>query len=100
MNFINRQTLHFFSLKRSALLLTILLTCLLLVSVSQTWAQSSLGIGTSEVSLQPTGPFAHLILWINAEQKRFYLLMTTALKAMREDLSSTSGLSREATSMA
>lgn len=85
MNFINRQTLHFFSLKRSALLLTILLTCLLLISVSRTWAQSSLGIGTSEVSLQPTGPFAHLILWINAEQKRFYLMMTTALKAMRED---------------
>jgi ABC-type nickel/cobalt efflux system permease component RcnA len=85
MNFINRQTLHLFPVKRSALLLTILLTCLLLVSVSQTWAQSSLGIGASEVSLQPTGPFAHLILWINAEQKRFYLMMTTALKAMRED---------------
>lgn len=85
MNFINRQTLHFLSVKRSALLLTILLTSLLLVSVSQTWAQSSLGIGASEVSLQPTGPFAHLILWINAEQKRFYLMMTTALKAMRED---------------
>lgn len=85
MNFASKQTLHFSPLKRYALLLTILLTCLLLVLVSQTWAQSSIGIGANEVTLRPTGPFAHLILWINAEQKRFYLLMTSALKAMRED---------------
>lgn len=48
-------------------------------------AQSSIGIGTSEVAMQPTGPFAHLILWMNEQQRAFYLAMTGALKAMRDD---------------
>ncbi|PSH54523.1 delayed-early response protein/equilibrative nucleoside transporter [Phyllobacterium brassicacearum] len=48
-------------------------------------AQSSLGIGANEVAMQPTGPFAELILWINVQQRNFYLAMTHALKAMRED---------------
>lgn len=46
---------------------------------------SSLGIGSNEVTMQPTGPFAELILWINLQQRNFYLAMTHALKAMRED---------------
>ncbi|MGH6762444.1 MAG: nickel/cobalt transporter [Phyllobacterium sp.] len=48
-------------------------------------AQSSLGIGTNEVTLQPSGPFAGLIQWVNVQQKSFYLAMTGALKAMRDD---------------
>ncbi len=46
---------------------------------------SSLGIGSNEVAMQPTGPFAELILWINIQQRNFYLAMTHALKGMRED---------------
>lgn len=84
MNHAKQHTLTLSPLRACALLLTIC-TCLLFVLHSQAWAQSSLGIGASEVTLQPTGPFAHLILWINAEQKRFYLMMTTALKAMKDD---------------
>lgn len=57
---------------------------ILLISSHYALAQSSLGIGTNEVSLKPTGPFAHLILWLNEQQRSFYLAMTNALKAMRE----------------
>jgi nickel/cobalt exporter len=46
---------------------------------------SSLGIGSNEVAMQPTGPFAEIILWINLQQRTFYLAMTHALKGMRED---------------
>lgn len=73
------------SIMRPALLFVTLLSLCLLVVSSHAWAQSSLGIGANEVSLKPSGPFAHLIVWINAEQRRFYLLMTTALKAMKDD---------------
>ncbi|PYE87749.1 nickel/cobalt transporter [Phyllobacterium leguminum] len=48
-------------------------------------AQSSLGIGANEVGMKPTGPFAHIIQWLATEQRNFYLAMTGALKAMRED---------------
>jgi nickel/cobalt transporter (NicO) family protein len=48
-------------------------------------AQSSLGIGTNEVSMQPSGIFAGLFHWINTQQKDFYRAMTGALKAMRDD---------------
>ncbi|WP_040854247.1 nickel/cobalt transporter [Phyllobacterium sp. YR531] len=46
---------------------------------------SSLGIGMNEVSMKPVGPFADIILWINTQQRSFYLAMTGALRAMRED---------------
>lgn len=46
---------------------------------------SSLGIGMNEVAMKPTGPFAELIFWISTQQRAFYLAMTQALKAMRED---------------
>ena len=51
------------------------------------FAQSSLGIGTNEVSLDPTnaGWFAGLFHWINVQQKAFYRAMTVALKGMRDD---------------
>lgn len=58
--------------------------CLTMI-VAQAYAQSSLGIGTNEVAMKPTGPFAHIILWMNEQQRSFYLAMTNALKAMRED---------------
>lgn len=61
------------------------LTMIWFFSLNHASAQSSIGIGSNEVAMNPTGPFAHLILWINTEQRRFYLAMTTALKAMRDD---------------
>jgi nickel/cobalt exporter len=49
-------------------------------------AASPLGIGTAEPSYQPaSGPFAELLVWINAHQQAFYRSLTSALKAMRED---------------
>lgn len=52
-------------------------------------AASPLGIGTAEPSYQPSsGPFAELLVWINAHQQAFYRSLTDALKAMREDPSS------------
>jgi len=47
--------------------------------------KTSLGIGMNEVAMQPTGPFAEIILWINMQQRSFYLAMTHALKGMRDD---------------
>lgn len=69
-------------MKRPVML--VLTTCLALAAV-QAHAQSSLGIGANEVAMQPTGPFAHIILWMNEQQRSFYLAMTNALKAMRDD---------------
>jgi nickel/cobalt transporter (NicO) family protein len=48
-------------------------------------AQSSLGIGSNEVAVQPTGRFAGFFVWINEMQRGFYREMTDALKAMRRD---------------
>lgn len=48
-------------------------------------AQSSLGIGTAEPSIAPTGALAGLFQWINGHQQAFYRSMTGALKGMRED---------------
>jgi nickel/cobalt transporter (NicO) family protein len=58
---------------------------LLLAASSAVYAQSSLGIGTNEVAIRPTGLFAGLFHWINTQQKEFYRAMTGALKAMRDD---------------
>lgn len=57
----------------------------LVMIAAHAMAQSSLGIGANEVAMKPTGPFAHIILWMNEQQRSFYLAMTNALKAMRED---------------
>jgi ABC-type nickel/cobalt efflux system permease component RcnA len=49
-----------------------------------TEAQSSLGIGRNEAVVQPSGPFASLMVWINTIQRGYYRDMTEALKAMRD----------------
>jgi nickel/cobalt transporter (NicO) family protein len=66
--------------KRTVLALTIVLTI-----SGAAYAQSSLGIGSNEVSTPPTGVFAGLFHWINTQQKEFYRAMTDALKAMRDE---------------
>ncbi len=56
-----------------------------LAACSLAHAQSSLGIGSNEVTTPPTGMFGGLFHWINTQQKEFYRAMTNALKAMRDD---------------
>lgn len=49
-------------------------------------AQSSLGIGTNDgMAPSASGPFAHILMWINLKQQEFYRALATAMKAMRED---------------
>ena len=49
-------------------------------------AQSSLGIGVND-GMAPTasGPFAHILMWINLRQQEFYHSLAAAMKAMRQD---------------
>lgn len=49
------------------------------------YAQSPLGIGTAERSIDVGGPFAPVLQWINTQQQSFYRSLTGALKAMRDD---------------
>lgn len=53
--------------------------------VSHAYAQSSLGIGTAEPSIAPSGPFAHFLQWVNIQQQDFYRSMTRAMTAMRDN---------------
>jgi ABC-type nickel/cobalt efflux system permease component RcnA len=48
-------------------------------------AQSSLGIGVNDGMAPTTGPFAHILMWINLRQQEFYRALASAMKAMRED---------------
>jgi nickel/cobalt exporter len=49
-------------------------------------AQSSLGIGTNDgMAPTTTGPFAHILMWINLRQQEFYRALAAAMKAMRND---------------
>ncbi|UCI09181.1 nickel/cobalt transporter [Mesorhizobium sp. B1-1-8] len=49
-------------------------------------AQSSLGIGTNDgMAPSTSGPFAHILMWINLRQQEFYHSLATAMKAMRQD---------------
>ncbi|TPL86505.1 nickel/cobalt transporter [Mesorhizobium sp. B2-3-13] len=48
-------------------------------------AQSSLGIGVNDGMAPTTGPFAHILMWINLRQQEFYRALATAMKAMRHD---------------
>ncbi|AZO11675.1 MULTISPECIES: nickel/cobalt transporter [unclassified Mesorhizobium] len=49
-------------------------------------AQSSLGIGTNDgMAPSTTGPFAHVLMWINLKQQEFYHSLAAAMKAMRQD---------------
>lgn len=61
-----------------------LATGLVLLAATAAHAQSSLGIGTNEVAVAPSGPFAGLFHWINTQQKEFYRAMTGALRTMRD----------------
>ncbi len=60
---------------------------LLLTALSATlaMAQSPLGIGSAEPSIQTTGVFGGFFAWVNMEQQSFYRLLTGALKGMREN---------------
>ncbi|WP_436262056.1 nickel/cobalt transporter [Mesorhizobium caraganae] len=53
--------------------------------LAQAHAQSSLGIGVNDGMAPATGPFAHILMWINLRQQEFYRALATAMKAMRED---------------
>jgi nickel/cobalt exporter len=48
-------------------------------------AQSSLGIGSAEPAIAPTGLGGSVLHWINQQQQAFYRSLTGALKAMRSD---------------
>ncbi len=48
-------------------------------------AQSSLGIGVNDGMAPTTGPFAHILMWINRWQQEFYRSLASAMKAMRQD---------------
>ncbi|PDQ22293.1 delayed-early response protein/equilibrative nucleoside transporter [Mesorhizobium sanjuanii] len=49
-------------------------------------AQSSLGIGVNDgMAPSASGPFAHILMWINLKQQEFYRALATAMKAMRQD---------------
>ncbi|UDL88516.1 nickel/cobalt transporter [Mesorhizobium sp. PAMC28654] len=49
------------------------------------YAQSSLGIGVNDGMAPTTGPFAHILMWINRWQQEFYRSLASAMKAMRQD---------------
>ncbi|MES0133737.1 nickel/cobalt transporter [Mesorhizobium sp. M0016] len=53
--------------------------------LGQAHAQSSLGIGVNDGMAPTTGPFAHILMWINLRQQEFYRALAAAMKAMRED---------------
>jgi ABC-type nickel/cobalt efflux system permease component RcnA len=48
-------------------------------------AQSSLGIGVNDGMAPTTGPFAHILMWINLRQQEFYRALAGAMRAMRQD---------------
>ncbi|RWM12047.1 nickel/cobalt transporter [Mesorhizobium sp.] len=49
-------------------------------------AQSSLGIGTNDgMAPSTSGPFAHILMWINVRQQEFYHSLAAAMKVMRQD---------------
>lgn len=57
----------------------------LTVAASAAHAQSSLGIGSAEPAISPTGFGGYFLYWINQQQQAFYRALTGALKAMRSD---------------
>ena len=67
------------------LVLPLALLVLIVALAEPGWAQSSLGIGTAEPQIAPSGLFAGTMQWINAQQQGFYRALTGALKGMRED---------------
>jgi len=47
------------------------------------WAVNSLGLGNPEQAIQPTGPLAGMLFWIQEQQKEFYRLTSEVLKHIR-----------------
>ena len=61
-----------------------LLVCLAVLLVAEPGlAKSSLGIGTAEVTSQPSGPFAGLFIEINRIQREFFTALRHALVGMK-----------------
>ncbi|MBP1885421.1 nickel/cobalt transporter [Sinorhizobium mexicanum] len=58
---------------------------LALLSATAAAAQSPLGIGTAEPSVQTTGFLGGFFAWVNMEQQGFYRMLTGTLKGMREN---------------
>ena len=63
----------------------VLSASILLIDISDVFAQSSLGVGRSEQAIKPEGYFAGILFWIQQQQQAFYKAMTTSLKAIKED---------------
>ncbi|MEO5755644.1 MAG: nickel/cobalt transporter [Mesorhizobium sp.] len=61
------------------------LTFVMMHFANSAHAQSSLGIGVNDGMAPTTGPFAHILMWINLRQQEFYRALATAMKAMRDD---------------
>lgn len=59
------------------------IACLVLAGAAH--AQSSLGIGSAEPAITPTGLGGSVLYWVNQQQQAFYRALTGALKAMRSD---------------
>ncbi|MEM7067257.1 MAG: nickel/cobalt transporter [Pseudomonadota bacterium] len=72
------------SVKKVVVRITIVLTTLLFVT-GAAYAQNSLGLGGSEQSIRPEGPFASVLFWIQQQQQVFYKAMTSSLIAMKTD---------------
>ncbi|KQT45252.1 hypothetical protein ASG43_13330 [Aureimonas sp. Leaf454] len=70
-------------LTRPILALTVLTLALLAAAPDIAIAKSSLGIGTAEVAVQPSGPFAVLFIEINALQRSFFTALREALVALK-----------------
>ncbi|MCP1200387.1 nickel/cobalt transporter [Notoacmeibacter sp. MSK16QG-6] len=77
------------SLFRHRPAVALLLTCLCIIALTSgaALAQSSLGIGAAEPAATPVsgGLFGEISRYIFEEQRRFYALMTDALRAIREN---------------
>ncbi|MGJ8571555.1 MAG: nickel/cobalt transporter [Hoeflea sp.] len=65
------------------LILATTIACIVLASAAH--AQSSLGIGSAEPAITPTGFGGSVLHWVNQQQQAFYRSLTGALKAMRSD---------------
>ena len=64
--------------------ITLALVYVATLFVGYGYAQSSLGIGSSEATVPSTGMFAGLVNWINLQQQGFYRSLTGALREMRD----------------
>jgi nickel/cobalt transporter (NicO) family protein len=75
----------FMRLKSRLILLIGLTAALACITPETVFAQNSLGVGSGETSLAPSGPFAGTLFWIQQKQQAFYRLLTAELGAMRTE---------------